>query len=126
MPPLKPPPTARRGPRTRARSDAPELPAEFVRQRERCMTFLRIECGLSENTLEAYGRDLQDLMTDLAGQGISTLEGVTPRVLSSHIAGLKTERALAGSSVIRHLATIKVFFRWALAQNLIAKDPTDV
>jgi integrase/recombinase XerD len=97
-----------------------------VRQRERFLTFLRIECGLSENTLEAYGRDLNDLLTDLTGQGIQRLDGVSARVLSSHIAGLKTGRSLAGSSVIRHLATIKVFFRWALAQDLIEKDPTEI
>src|SRR5437762_4997811 len=103
-----------------------DLPEEFTRQRERFMTFLRIECGLSENTLEAYGRDLGDLLNDLARQGIRTLVGATARALSSHVAGLKVERSLAGSSVIRHLATIKVFFRWVLAQGLIEKDPTEI
>src|SRR4051812_16251842 len=102
------------------------LPEELVRQRGRFMAFLRIECGLSENTLEAYGRDLDDLLTDLAGQGIHLLGSASSRVLSSHIVGLKTGRGLSGTSVIRHLATIKVFFRWALAQSLIEKDPTDI
>src|SRR5436190_2008963 len=108
------------------RTEAAALPEEFAHQRERFLTFLRIECGLSENTLEAYGRDLNDLLTDLTGEGIKKLDGVSSRVLSSHIAGLKTGRSLAGSSVIRHLATIKVFFRWALAQELIEKDPTEI
>src|SRR5215831_1768251 len=111
--------TVRKGPPT-------ALPEEFSRQRDRFLTFLRIECGLSENTLEAYGRDLDDLLADLVSQGVKKLGGASARVLSSHIAGLKTERSLSGSSVIRHLATIKVFFRWALAQDLIPEDPTDV
>jgi integrase/recombinase XerD len=112
--------------RTVKREPPTALPGEFSRQRDRFLTFLRIECGLSENTLEAYGRDLSDLLTDVVTQGITRLDGASARVLSSHIASLKTGRSLSGSSVIRHLATIKVFFRWALAQNLIATDPTEV
>jgi integrase/recombinase XerD len=115
------PPALRRRPNTPT-----ALPEEFMKQRERFLAYLRIECGLSENTLEAYGRDLGDLLTDLAGQGIRELKGAAPRTLSAHVAGLKTARRLAGSSVIRHLATIKVFFRWALAQELIEKDPTEI
>src|SRR5262249_45366438 len=84
------------------------IPEEFLRQRERFMGFLRIECGLSENTLEAYGRDLNDLLDDLARAGIHKLDRVSARVLSSHIVSLKSDRSLSGSSVIRHLATIKV------------------
>jgi integrase/recombinase XerD len=102
------------------------IPEEFLRQQERFMGFLRIECGLSANTLGAYGRDLGDLLADLTRSGIRKLEGVSARVLSSHIVSLKLDRSLAGSSVIRHLATIKVFFRWALSQDLIEKDPTEV
>jgi integrase/recombinase XerD len=90
------------------------------------MGFLRVECGLSENTLLAYGRDVTDLLADLVGHGVRTLESVSARALSSHMVALKTERSLSGSSVIRHLATMKVFFRWALAQGLIEEDPTDV
>jgi integrase/recombinase XerD len=102
------------------------LPGEFTRQRDRFLTFLRIECGLSDNTLQAYGRDLADLLADLTGQGITTITGALPRVLSSHVAHLKTDRSLSGTSVIRHLATIKVFFRWALADGLIETDPTEI
>src|SRR5262245_57754816 len=113
-------------PARRKPAPATAIPEEFLRQRERFMGFLRIECGLSENTLEAYGRDLNDLLADLTRQGIRTLDGASARVLSSHIVGLKSDRSLSGSSVIRHLATIKVFFRWATAQGLVAKDPTEV
>ena len=102
------------------------LPDEFLRQRERFMGFLRVECGLSENTLLAYGRDVTDLLADLVRRGVRTLKAVNARSLSSHMVGLKTERSLSGSSVIRHLATMKVFFRWALASELIEEDPTDV
>jgi integrase/recombinase XerD len=111
---------------TGTRQAAVELPEEFVRCRERFLGFLRIECGLSENTLEAYGRDLRDLMEDLVEAKITTLSSASGRALAEHLAGLKTRRELAGSSVIRHLATVKVFFRWALAQGTIEKDPTEV
>jgi len=108
------------------RTTTAQLPEAFARLHSRFLTFIRVECGLSRNTLEAYGRDLTDLLADLADAGVEDLREAAPRLLAAHMAGLKTRRGLAGSSVIRHLATVKVFFRWALAQELVAADPTSI
>lgn len=90
------------------------------------LLFIRVECGLSANTLDAYSRDLTDLLLDLQSRGLTSAPEITPRHLSQHLAALKTDRGLASTSIIRHLATIKVFFRWLLARDFIEDNPADV
>ncbi|MHC4976428.1 MAG: tyrosine-type recombinase/integrase, partial [Planctomycetota bacterium] len=88
------------------------------------LTHLKIECGLSPATLDAYERDLRELLDDLASQKIRTGSKITPRVLGGHIQGLRSERELAASSVARHMAAIRVFCRWMEAEGRIAENPS--
>lgn len=90
------------------------------------LLFIRVECGLSANTLAAYSRDLIDLLADMQERGISSIGGVGARELSEHLVRLKTKRELAASSIVRHLATIKVFFRWLEARGFMDENPADV
>lgn len=89
------------------------------------VTFLRVECGLSVNTLSAYARDLDLLHAELTEGGTHQVEAVTARQLVLHIAGLRTEHFMAAESVARHLATIKVYFRWLRARGIIDTNPAD-
>lgn len=86
--------------------------------------FLRVECGLSANTLEAYERDLRDLLIDLTRRGGMELGPgeISPRDLSEHMSWLKHERKLAPATIVRHLATIRVFFRWLGATGRIGEE----
>ncbi len=86
------------------------------------LVFARVECGLAPNSLEAYERDLTDLITDLAARGRESLGTVQARDLTDHLAGLRSVRNLAATSVIRHLATIRVFFRWAESTTELPRD----
>jgi len=121
-----PNPTPTPPPRRRKGEPRPALPDHFTKHISHFLGFLRVECGLSTNTLEAYERDLYDLLIDMHQQSVAALPDITPRQLSTHIGELKSKRLMEGSSVIRHLAAIKVFFRWALSLNLIPKDPTEI
>lgn len=98
-------------------------PPALARLARSFLTFVRVECGLAANSVEAYGRDLRDLLTDLAAAGRTRLSEVTARDLSNHIAALRGERNLAASSVVRHLATMRVFFRWAESTGELPMDP---
>jgi integrase/recombinase XerD len=95
------------------------------RQLTAFLTHLRVECGLSQNTLAAYGRDLRELLADLAEHGVTALDAVGPRDLSDHLARLKTERDLSSASITRHLAAIRVFFRWLTAEGRLPENPAD-
>ena len=88
--------------------------------------YIRIECGMAPTTVEAYGRDLRMVAEDMTAWGAVDPGAVTPRLLADHVASLGRERGLSGSTVARHLATIRVFFRWLLARREIETDPTEL
>ena len=88
------------------------------------LTWLRVEAGLSPATLDAYGRDLRDLVGDLCKQGVRSVEHTEPDHLAEHLRGLHRHRGLQASSIARHLATLRVFFRFLLANERIGDDPT--
>ncbi len=86
-------------------------------------TFCRVECGLAKASVEAYDRDLRDLFSDLTARGVMDPSGFQARELSEHLARLRGEKGLESSSVIRHLATVKVFCRWLLVAGVRADNP---
>jgi integrase/recombinase XerD len=86
-------------------------------------TYLRVEAGLSRATLEAYGRDLRDLIEHLAEQGVHDPASVAARHLAEHVRYLHRQRHMEPSSIARHLATVRVFFRFLTAERHIADDP---
>lgn len=98
----------------------------FAREKSAFLTYIRVECGLSANTIEAYELDVRQLILDLEHQGVTAVDQITPRALSDHIAGLRSERNMAAASVARHLATIKVFCRWLVAHEYLEQNPADI
>lgn len=87
------------------------------------LTWARIEAGLAPATLDAYGRDLTELDTFLRRKDVSGVGDVGLEELADHLRGLSRDRGLEPSSITRHLATIRVFFRWLAANDRIPKDP---
>lgn len=83
----------------------------------RVLAHLRIECGLADNTIAAYARDLRDLRIDLEAQSLSTVHDLSGRVLVDHVRALRTRRNLASSSVVRHIATLRIFCRFLAAEG---------
>lgn len=102
------------------------LPRALTDPRDRFLTFLAIERGLAAKTLESYGRDLADLLVDLSAAGFSDLASVTPRALAEHLASLKSVRGMEASSVSRHLAAIRVFFKWLVEHGVVQENPTEI
>jgi len=88
--------------------------------------YIRIECGLSVNTIDNYGRDLFYMCESFTSFGLSSLNGVTPRNVVDHMQGLTAERGLAAESTVRHLTTVRLFFRWARTTRRIDHDPTTI
>lgn len=103
-----------------------DTPSPFDRPVRDFLTFLRVEAGLAPATLEAYGRDLADLSEDLASHGVASIRDVRDRDLADHLRRLRTERHMQASSIARHLATLRVFFRFLAANRVIPEDPTEL
>ncbi|WP_372614660.1 site-specific tyrosine recombinase XerD [Halomonas sp.] len=82
---------------------------------------LWLEQGVSDNTLSAYRRDLVAWATHLEGIGESLLRqdaGALPAWLDERRASGYQLRSNA-----RLLSSLRRFYRWALAEEMIAQDP---
>src|SRR5271165_6403325 len=86
------------------------------------LTHVRVERGLSANTVAAYRRDLLKF-EDFARKRKLTLESVARDNLVEFLASLY-RRKLESKTVARHLVTLRNFFRHAQVQELISEDPS--
>jgi integrase/recombinase XerD len=84
---------------------------------------LRVERGLSPNTLVAYARDLRVLAAFADGRGVGLLD-LAPADLADFAGGLR-ERGLKARSQARHVFAVRGFFDFALREGLIGRDPTE-
>src|SRR5271155_5444835 len=103
------------------------MPAQQIGRREldaqirSFLNYLRVEKGLSTNTLQAYRRDLNKFAAFAAKREL-TLE----QFEHSHVVDfLRTLylRKLDSRSVARHLVTIRHLFRFAFTEGMIKEDP---
>jgi integrase/recombinase XerD len=83
---------------------------------------VRVEKGLSVNTISAYKRDLQKF-DEFAKKRKLTLESVGRDDLVDFLAGLYRLK-LESRTVARQLVTLRNFFRFAQIQELISEDPS--
>jgi len=86
------------------------------------LTHVKVEKGLSSNTVSAYRRDLVKFDVFAQKRKLS-LEGVSRDDLVDFLAGLYRMN-LESRTVARHLVTLRNFFRFAQIQELITTDPT--
>ncbi len=96
--------------------------AEF--RTEHFRDYLTFDRGLSERTVEAYGRDLRRLVAFLARKGLSSPPDVSHLDLREYIASLK-ESGLAASSIRRSISSTRTYFSFLLEEGLLDRDPTD-
>lgn len=86
------------------------------------LNYLRVEKGLSQNTILAYGRDLRKFQTFAASQGCElvhvTRDNLVDFLTSLYRAGLDSR------SVARHLVSVRNFFRFAQVEGFITEDPS--
>ena len=83
---------------------------------------VKVEKGLSLNTVSAYQRDLAKF-NDFAQKRKLSLEAVSRDELVDFLAGLYRQK-LESRTVARHLVTLRNFFRFAQVQELISADPS--
>ncbi len=86
------------------------------------LTHVRVEKGLSANTVSAYRRDLVKFDAFAQKRKLS-LEAVSRDDLVDFLAALYRQK-LESKTVARHLVTLRNFFRFAQVHELISADPS--
>lgn len=89
---------------------------------ERYLGHLRVEGGLSANTLEAYRRDLGKLQTFLFRQRATMGGAVRPQLLVTFLSALKDQQ-LSPASMARTMSTLRGWFRFLVREGLSPVSP---
>ena len=89
---------------------------------EAFVQYLRTECHLASNTVDAYTRDLRKFLTWLEGRSIARL---TVQDLADYAAWLH-QRQLAASSMSRNLVAVKMFFRYLQLEGILRDNVVEL
>ena len=90
--------------------------------RERFLTWMRVEQGRSDRTIEAYGRDIAQYESYLVLVKSSS-RVVKPAVIEKYVGQLRANER-APKSIARQFAAIRMFHRFMLDEGLRADNPT--
>lgn len=82
-----------------------------------------MERGLSQNTEQAYRRDLTFFIEFLEKNSINCFENISRSVINAYIREMK-QNNLSPTSITRKIASLRGWFRWMTANELIEHDPT--
>jgi len=89
---------------------------------DRFLRHLQVERGLAGNTLDAYRQDLRKFAAYCAANKVS-VQSADRDVVLDFLSSLYRQK-LSSRSVARHLATLRVFFRFAVVEGLFPEEPT--
>lgn len=89
------------------------------------LTHLRIERGLSDNTIDSYGLDLDRFLIYTMERNVLDLNKIDINFLSQYIFMLY-DLGLAPTSIHRNISALKGFFRFLIDENDIEVNPTDL
>ena len=86
------------------------------------MNYMAIEKGVSRNTLEAYGRDLNSYIAFMESSGIVGVQPITSDHVISFL-GECRKRGLSPASVNRVLAALRGFYKYLIGERKVAVNP---
>lgn len=79
-----------------------------------------LECGLAGSTVTAYQHDLDGFWRHLTAESVDPSD-ISMDDVQRYLIELQ-QRGLALSSIARHLASIKVFLRFLVAEHILRRD----
>jgi integrase/recombinase XerD len=105
--------------KTSSLAPAPALASNW---QQKFTDYLRTECHLADNTVQAYGRDLKRMMTWLGGKPVNRL---TLADLTDFVASLQHEK-LAPASISRAIVTTRMFFKYLQLEGIVQDNPSEL
>jgi len=88
------------------------------------LSYLRVERGLAQNTILAYGRDLRKFAAFLKKRRKERLEDVDREDVVDFLSSLYKEK-LDSRSVARNLVSMRALYKFALQEEMVQLDPTE-
>ncbi len=89
---------------------------------EEFIHYLAVERGLAQNTLESYGRDLQQFHLYLKNNNLELIRDSSRNIILNYLNALQA-KGRAVSTISRNLAAIKSFYQYLVRQRYLEKDP---
>ena len=86
------------------------------------LDFLEIERGLSQNTIDAYRRDLTEFLEFRLSKNVEEINKIERTHINGYILKLH-ENKLNPTSVMRKTASLRGFFKWLCANEICEKNP---
>jgi integrase/recombinase XerD len=86
------------------------------------LSYVKVEKGLADNTVLAYGRDLAALASSLTAQGVTDVADVRAPHLLLHLVELVRSGSGARTQA-RHLVAMRQLFRFLLKERAVTVDP---
>lgn len=84
--------------------------------------YLRNECHLAGNSIDAYGHDLRRFTEWL---GPRPLDGLTVSDLSAYVGSLHSA-GLAPSSIARNVVAVRTFFKFLQLEGIVQENPAEL
>ena len=84
--------------------------------------YLKVERGLSENTIASYGIDLKLFLEYLRENEIPSFKQVNKEVIVNYMQAEKNNNK-ANSSILRSVSSLRKFFQYLAQEKIIEKDP---
>ena len=90
----------------------------------RFSSFLKNERQMAKNTLVSYERDLRQMISWMAGRGVTESGKVTETLLASYVLWLERQ-GKATTTISRVVASMKSFFAYEQKQGIIGTNPAE-
>jgi integrase/recombinase XerD len=88
------------------------------------LSYLRVERGLAQNTILAYGRDLRRFAEFLRKRQKQKMEEVTREDVVDFLSSLYKDK-LDSRSVARFLVSIRGLYKFSMMEGTVTADPTE-
>ena len=88
------------------------------------LSYLRVERGLAQNTILAYGHDLRCFAAFLRKRQKTRMEDVSREDVVDFLSSLYKEK-LDSRSVARYLVSLRGLYKFAMMEETVVTDPTE-
>ncbi len=89
------------------------------------LRFSIVEKGLSDNSIEAYERDLRDYFGFLSKKKITKVSEDDTALILKHMLELQKKK-ISSVSRVRHLVTIRGFYKFLFNEKILKKNPAKI